>query len=326
MTIKVAEVKRRLSALLNDDNLVNEYIRQYGPTMDIKNIKAIKESRSAAVDRGGTDTGGKDPVFTIAVTCPVCGYADVTCYELRAKSQQILQNKFLVPCYEGSAGYRTIDYNRLAVIVCPRCLLASPDKKDFIRKAPGGQGMVKSQLTSNLILLLQEKIGERKAILKSVANYEDYFKRPRLDDAAIASYRLAMARAGAEAWYEQPYSMYKMGAYCLKIAKIVKDAGGDNRQVISEALGFYEEAFRLSNCPSEEIEMQVIYTIVTLYLKMGQPKKANSYLGVFTNLKNTRKAEMKDNPQLTMRAIDKWQERAKRLWEDRDMEDLFKDE
>ena len=41
MAIDVVEVKRRLNALLNDVNLVNEYIRQFGPSIDIKNIKAV---------------------------------------------------------------------------------------------------------------------------------------------------------------------------------------------------------------------------------------------------------------------------------------------
>ncbi|MBD3347509.1 MAG: DUF2225 domain-containing protein [Chitinivibrionales bacterium] len=326
MAINVGEVKRRLQALLNDDNMVNEYIRQYGPKMDIKYIKAIKESRASAESRIGEDGSGEDPVYEIKLGCPVCEKEDVTCYELRAKSQQVIQNKFLVPHYEGASGYKTIDYNLLSVTVCPRCLFASPDKKDFTRSASSGQGKQKSQLTGNMIMTLQEKIGERKALLKAVVDYENYFQRPRIDDVAIAAYQLAMLRANVEAYYEQPYSLYKLGAYALRIAKIIKDSGGDNRESYRDALGYFEEAFRTSNCPSEEIEMQVIYTIITLYLKLGEFKKANSYIGVFTNIKNDRKNEMRDNPRLTTATIDKWADKAKRLWEDREEEDLFKDE
>ncbi len=46
MAIDVAEVKRRLQTLLNDTNLVNDYIRQFGPTIDIKHIKAVKEAKT----------------------------------------------------------------------------------------------------------------------------------------------------------------------------------------------------------------------------------------------------------------------------------------
>jgi uncharacterized protein (DUF2225 family) len=326
MTIDVAEVKRRLQTLLNDSNLVNEYIRQYGPSLDIKNIKAVKDKRAKAA-REGDEEGGQDPLFDIKLRCPVCNRDEITCFELRAKSQAIVLNKFLVPTYKGASGYRTLDYTLYAVTVCPRCLFASPDKKDFSRAAPGSLGAeLKSQLTNNVIMTLQEKIGERKALLRYIADYESFFRNPRTDDAAIVSYRLAMSRAKVEDWFEQPYSLYKLGAYALRIAKIMKDAGGDNREALREALNYFEEAFRVSNCPSEEIEMQVIYTVVALYLKLGDQRKANSYIGVFKNLRTTRQQEIKSNPKLTTVLIDKSLEKAAVLWDYRDEPDYFKNE
>ena len=93
MTIDVNEVKRRLLALINDENLVNEYIRMYGPTINIKNIKEIKNKNMKSVRN--TDIGvGEDPVYEIVVKCPVCNQDEITCYELRAKSQKILMNRF----------------------------------------------------------------------------------------------------------------------------------------------------------------------------------------------------------------------------------------
>jgi uncharacterized protein (DUF2225 family) len=321
MAIDVVEVKRRLGALLNDANLVNEYIRQFGPSIDIKNIKAIKEAKAKSIMT--PDEGvGDDPIFEINVICPVCGREGIVCFELRAKSQQILKNKFLVPSYEGASGFKTVDYSYLSVSVCSRCLFASPDKKDWNRP----EGNTKSQVPSNVIMTLQERIGERRTLLKSVSDTEGYFKRPRSKDAAVDSYQLAISRAHVEAFYEQPYALYKLGAYSLRIAKILKDAGADNREMLREALGYYEEAFRTSNCASEEIEMQVIYSIVALCLKLEDPKKANSYIGVFGNLHNDRVIEMKNNPKLNLILIDKWTEKAKQLWEDRDRADLFKDE
>jgi uncharacterized protein (DUF2225 family) len=325
MAIDVAEVKRRLKALLNDPNMVNDYIRRYGPTIDIKNIKELKEKRAKSLRT--TDEGsGEDPIFEIMVSCPVCGREEITCYELRAKSQSIVQNKFLVPLYSGALGYRTVDYTLLSVTVCPRCLFASPDKKDFTRPDTGSVPGAKTQLSANVTMALQEKIGERRALLKNVSDYDGYFGRPRTDDAAIASYRLATMRANVEAWFEQPYSLYKLGAYSLRIAKIIRDGGGDNREVLHEALGYFEETFRASNCPAEELEMQVIYTVVAVALKLGDQKKANSYLGVFANLKNARLADMKEDPKLNAVTIQKWEDRARRLWEDRDEPDLFPSE
>ncbi len=318
MAIDVGEVKRRLLSLLNDPNLVNDYLRQYGPTLDIKHIKALKDARAKAASLAEEGTG-QDPIFEIKLSCPVCAIEDIVCYELRAKSQVIVKNKFLVPLYQGTSGFRTVDYTLAAVTVCPRCLFASPDKKDW------GRAEERTQLPSNVIMTLQEKIGERKAIMRTVTDVKGYFSRPRTGDAAITSYQLAMSRARVEAWYEQPYALYKLGAYSLRIAKIVKDAGGDNREVLREALGFFEEAFRTSNCPSEEIEMQVIYTIVALCIRIQDPKKANSFIGVFANLHNNRLVEMKEDPKLQTLIIDKWADKSKMLWEDRDRDDLFKD-
>jgi uncharacterized protein (DUF2225 family) len=326
MTIDVVEVKRRLLALLNDSNLVNEYVRQYGPSIDIKNIKAVKEAKirsHAQLEEGGI---GEDPVYEIKVKCPVCNQENIICYELRAKSQQILQNKFLVPVYIGTAGFKTLDYTLLSVTVCPRCLFASSDKKDFSRHDTTSHSEIKTQLTSNVILTLQEKIGERKAILKTVTDYESHFKRPRTFESAIDSYKLCGSRAKVEAWYEQPNAFYKLGAYTLRIAKIMKDSMSDHTETLREALGYFEEAFKTSNCPTEEIEMQVIYLITVLYLKLGDFKKANSYIGVFNNLHNARNAEMRENPKLNTVTIDKWADKAKYLWEDRERGDLFTDE
>ena len=326
MTIDVTEVKRRLQVFLNDQNLVNDYIRQFGPSIDPKNIKAIKESKSSALQSGEAAAVGNDPLYEILVKCPVCNKDQIPRFELRAKSQQVTQNKFLVPLYDGAPPYRTVDYTLFTVTVCPRCLFASPDKKDFIHASVAGQGENKSQITSNILMTLQEKIGERKAVLKPQCDCEAYFNRQRTREASIDSYRLAMSRAKVEAWYEQPYSLYKLGAYALRIAKITKDAHLDNREHLREALAYFEEAFKGSNCPSEDIEMQVIYTIVALNLKLEDQKKANSYIGVFSNLQTTRKAEMRDNPKLSTAVIDRWTDKAKFLWEDRDRDDLFVNE
>jgi len=326
MSTDVTEVKRRLLALMNDQVMVDEYISRFGPTIDIKHLKAIKEEHSKVLQPVQEEEIGEDPIFELSVRCPVCGGSKIINYELRAKSQQILQNKFLVPVYHGAGGFKTLDYTLLAATVCPHCLFASPDRKDFGRFDISTHSNVKSQISQNIISSLQEKVFERKNIIKHTGNLEDYFSRPRSIESAIDSYRLSIARAKVEAWFEQPYSYYKLGSYSLRIGKILRDINKDNNAVLKEALDYFEEAFRTSNCPSEEIEMQVIYNITALYLKLGDQKKANSYIAVFNNLHNTRIEEMRQNPGLTAATIDKWADRAKYLWEDRDTEDLFKDE
>ncbi len=326
MTIDVEEVKRRLAALLGDQNLVNEYIRRYGPMINIKYIKEIKEQKSEALQLAGESGSGNDPVYEIELQCPVCNQEKIVCHELRAKSQQILFNRFMMPIYTGTLGYKTVNYSLIYTTVCPRCLFASPDKKDFNRPPKAGEVGAKSQITANVLMALQEKTGERKALVKTISDYDAYFKRPRTAEAAIASIRLSMARAGVEAWYEQPYSFYKLGSYALRIAQILKSADRDNTDTLREALDFFDEAFKTSNCPSEEIEMQTLYTIVALNLKLGDERKANSYLSVFGTLLGQRIGEMKANPALNLSSIDKWMEKARFIWDDRDQGYIFENE
>lgn len=326
MSTDVVEVKRRLLVLFNDQALVDEYISRFGPTIDIKHIKSIKEEHSKLPPPVSDDEVGDDPVYELTVRCPVCSTDKIINYELRAKSQQILQNKFMVPVYHGTGGFKTVDYTMLAATVCPTCLFASPDRKDFGRQDISTHTFVKSQLSQNVISSLQEKSRERRQMIKFTGNLGEYFNRPRSVEAAIDSYRLSIARAKVEAFFEQHYSHYKLGSYSLRIAKILKDLNRDNTDSLKDALGYFEDAFRTSNCPLEDIEMQVIYMIVALYLKLGDQKKANSYIAVFNNLHNTRAQEMRENPKLSTTTIDKWASRANDLWVDRDLADLFKDE
>lgn len=322
MAINVAEVKKRLSALLNDDSLVDEYLRRFGPQMDIKNIKALKQEKEKNM-RTGEEGKGDDPIFETYANCRVCHKKDIVYYQLKAKTQKILQTIFLVPKYESIGDYKTVDYKFLNVAVCPRCLCASADKRDFVREDNLTGKQLKSNLGTNVVLTLQQEIGNRKTMLKQVHNINEYFQRPRTSEAAIMSYLLSNARAEVEALHNQPYAYYKIGFSLLKIAQIKKDGGQNNEEELQQALKQYEEAFTRSNCPSEEIEMQVIYTIVALYLRFGNQKKAHAYLSVFDNILNDRKAEMKEKQGLTTATIDKWRDRARRVWEDRDEPSLF---
>ena len=326
MTIDVEEVRRRLFTLLGDQNMVAEYIRAYGPTINIKHIKAVKEHKSTTMQIAAESGNGDDPVFEVSLQCPVCNQNDITGYELRSKSQQVTYNRFMVPAYAGTSGYRTVNYSLIYTTVCPRCLFASPDKKDFVRPAKKGEPESKSQLPANIIMALQEKIGERKALLKTVTDYAAFFKRPRTAEAALAAIRLSMMRAGIEAWFEQPYSYYKLGSYALRMAAIYRECEKDNTDLLREGLESLEEAFRTSNCPSEDIEMQLLYTITALHIKLGDHRKANSYVAVFNNLRTQRATEMRENPALVTTVIDRWLEKTKFVWEDREQSYLFENE
>jgi uncharacterized protein (DUF2225 family) len=330
MTIDVEEVKKRLFVVFRDAAKVHEYLRTYGPVINATFVNALnKDVAERSQQREGNEEEGEDPIFTISVSCPVCGQTGITGHELRAKSQSMSQNKFLVPLYKGTGGYRTVDYTLLNVTVCPRCLFASPDKKDFSRQATDKTNEIKSQLTSNLIISLQEKIGARKRMLSGVSNYRSYFYRPRTDQAAIDSYRLAIARANIETWHDVPYSYFKQASYTLRIAKIYKDGGRNNADILKSALAIFEESFKRSECQREEIEIQVLYLIVALSVKLGEARKAKLYTSTFKSLYVNNK-ERGNKPvtgnTATPALIAHWKDKIEFVRDSLDDPDYFKDE
>ncbi|MFH0921525.1 MAG: DUF2225 domain-containing protein [Fibrobacterota bacterium] len=325
MPVDVKEVKRRLGILLKDENLVSEYIRRFGPVVDIKSIKALKGDTQQEADAGEDDaSNGADPVYEVKLDCPVCGNQGITSYELKAKALSIAENKLLQQEYIGALGHRSLDFDLLSITLCPRCLFASPDKKDFVTQNKITNKPVPSQIPPNTILTLQEKIGERKAMLEGVVNIEDYFKRPRKIDAAILSYKIAAMRAKVEAFYELPNSLLKLGFYYLKIGKLLKKKKEDETPALREALEYFTECFKNSNTSSEANEYRIIYVILALYIRLGELKKGHPYIGVLEKIRTGLKAKAVADPSVNLTFIDNWILKCKNLWEDREQPDLFK--
>ncbi|MDR0331137.1 MAG: DUF2225 domain-containing protein [Chitinispirillales bacterium] len=365
-----------LKVILKDGNLANEYVRRFGYTINVKNLKDFKELKSGARPAPGAApaaaAGGatsvlaaraaaiaaankanaeaakaamaskiaaqskgpskavevpaedQDPVFATTVNCPICGYNGIVGYELRGKSQQVVQTPLLVPVYTGASGYKTVDYSRLSVIVCPKCLFASPDRKNFTYPAFTGNREEPSSLPVGVILSLKDKTEERQKALPAALNDIAYFKRERSAQVAIESYRLATVRAESEAELTQPYAYFKMGSYALKIAYIMQCEGQDDTAVLKEAIAHFEKSYLQSECTSDELEMQVVYLMVVLSIRLGDFNKGNSYLTAFGKLLNERIEAMKKNPSLNTKWIEKWQDKARYMWEERENPDLFK--
>ncbi|MFH1759743.1 MAG: DUF2225 domain-containing protein [bacterium] len=324
MPVNIKEIKRRLKILLKEENLIDDYIRRFGPKIDIKCINQMREENEPTTDKTEeNDSGGENPIYNIMVSCPVCDKKDITFYDLRAKSQQITYSIYNVPSYQGAKGYKTVDYNRYDVTICPRCLFASPDKKDFKTVSKYSNKIEESQIPADVIMSLQEKIAERKAKLAGIKNTENYFQIPRNNDAFEASYRLAIARAEVEEMHDIPNSLYKLGAYTLKIAELYKKNGRDNTDILKQALNYFCQGFKKSDIKGEANEYQMIINIVALHIRLGSPEKANQYIQSLEKIKTDMQTAAKDDPSINITNIEKWISKVKRLWEDRNQTELF---
>ncbi|MFW5960587.1 MAG: DUF2225 domain-containing protein, partial [Chitinivibrionales bacterium] len=260
------------------------------------------------------------------VECPVCRNADISSYQLKSKSQKQEYNHFLVPEYmDISTGLKShIDYKYLAVTVCNKCLFASPDIKDFNRTFLKLNREEKSETPIPVIRKFPSKKEKLRAIVCGIEaeNRENYFNRPRDYNAAVTSYLLSLVRAEVETEVDIKLAYYKMGAYMLKIAAIKKNEGIRNITDIETACKYMEDAYQNTPDDKPEILARVVYLSTALNMALGRNNKARQYLQLFTKIK---KSEM-NTSQKTDSTLNKWENKSRNLWEDRERGDLFRDE
>jgi uncharacterized protein (DUF2225 family) len=339
---RFSNINSQLKFWLKDDKLVEEYIAKYGPAFNMKHIQSIQTQIASSLPDDGTTAPAlprkpvtkkltpeeeealkEDPLYSVKVQCPSCKRKNIDHYELRAKSQQVSYTKFYVPVYQGTMEFRTVDFNRVAVTVCPQCLFASPDKKDFLTFSSITKNEQASQIGHIILGTLLEKTAERKGLLKNVPDYEKYFTQPRSLDGVLASYQLAMARTQVEAFYETPYALYKLGAYSLKVARILQMEKKEYLPMLEEAQAYLEESFSRSECPSEGLEYQVLYLVVAIALRRGDQQKAGMYISTLERILSEKKHKASTDPKINILEITRWHGRIKNLWEDRATPELF---
>lgn len=315
-------VRKKLEVLLKDVVLVERYLRTYGPKLDMAHISKIKQAAQAATSEGPRGDND-DPTYQIKVKCPICNQTDITCYELKAKSLTTTPDKFLIPRFSGVKGFKTLNFTLIAVTVCPACLFASPDKRDFITFSVQSKTENKSQLGPFVLDELRKKVEERKAFIAGVSDFVAYFKYPREVKAAISSYQLAIQRALVEASLETPLAWYKAGMYSLKIALLLRDGGKDDEACLKDASIYLGKSFRASELKTPELEYQLLYTICALFLRLGDQTQCQAFMGVLDKRRSELDKAAKDDPSISTAQVEKWIEKIKDMWTDRDTPDLW---
>lgn len=318
-------VRKKLEVLLKEGPLVDLYLRTYGPRIDMNYIAKVKQSQQK---QGADGSGGDkdDPTYQIKVKCPICNQNEIVCLELKAKSLTTVPDRFCTPRYQGVKGFRPMNYTLEAVTVCPACLFASPDKRDFVTFSVQTRSENKSQLGPFVLDELRQKVEERKSMVAPVADYAAHFRHPRTVDAAIHGYRLSVHRALVEAAMETPLAWYKAGMYGLRIALMLRDAGKDDTAVLKDSAAYLAKSFRNSELKSPEAEYQLLYTLAALYLRLDDQAQCQAFMGVLDRIKSELAKKEKDDPSAAASGshVDKWLEKAKDLWTDREQPDLWK--
>jgi uncharacterized protein (DUF2225 family) len=241
---------------------------------------------------------------------------------LKAKSLTSAPDRFQVPRYTGVKPFRTVNFALFAVTVCPSCLFASPDKRDFVTFSVQARTENKSQLSPFVIEELRKRVEDRKKLI-TAPHFGDFFAHPRSPETTIAAYRLAIHRAQIETSLETPLAWYKAGMYALKIALLQRDSRKDDTETLKEGVKYLSHSFKASEIKQPDLECQLLYLLAALYLRLGEQAQCQSYMGVLEKWKSEIGKGKGDNPDMTVAHVDRWLDKIKELWTDREQPDLW---
>ncbi len=317
-------VHRRLEIMLGSKALADEYIKRYGYTVHIAKVKGLivaNEYRQKvhAIDQPKEQSvDPTDPIFQVKVKCPACYCASISLWELKARSLTVTPDRFQMPSYSPAGKFRFVDYNLVSVTVCPQCLYASPDKKDFVC-LDVRRNEIPAALHQGEVAAILADADCRSTLLKTSGLdliLEHFYDRERTPKAAIFAYQMALERAKIEALRNVPFALFKMGGYALKQALIARKYGFDDTPYLQVALRFYKQSFEHSSAKGPQYESFTLYEIVALDMRLGDEGDAGNFLAVLDRLKSE---------QTTFDSgFNRWYNATRDLWADRENPDLWK--
>jgi hypothetical protein len=210
------------------------------------------------------------------------------------------------------------------MVVCDSCLLASPDRKDFVIYNATTRQTQYSQLSNQMIKELEETRDLRKAFLeKTGITKEALTQIPRSYAAAIVSYQLADARAEIEADLKVVGAYYKRGNYWTRIALLCRQAGMDDKRALEIATEHLKTAFIKSDFPKVDLEYQTLFIIFSIYLSFGKQKEAMDYMNVLG--KTIQELDKLNDPRNeALLYAKKWMDQIRNRWDDRDYPEIWK--
>jgi len=354
---KTQEIHRRLMVFFkNHSEMADAYISKFGTEINMKNIQSIRAEFPGVGDTSSMpsaqteepeaqappqntmdvvfkfndksfetpqgDPTRESPLYPRVVDCPVCQKWGLNSQELRAKSLSVMTDPFMAPVYKSTGLFQEVNYLLACVTVCDGCLLASPDRKDFVLYNRTTRQNQDSQLAPQVVRELKETTDKRKAFFEKTGIGDALFKLPRSYAAAIVSYQFADIRAEVEAGAKVQGAFFKRGNYWTRIALLCRQAGMDDRQPLQIATEHFKTAYYMSDFPKVDLECQTIYTLFNLHLYFGKAKEAYDYLGILD--KSRQDLEKSETPNVeSLASIKKWLGMGRTRWEDREMPNFW---
>ena len=327
-------IRIKLKALFMKESLVDLYLQRYGEIINQKFVDELKGEVKAMESSGnaGGELSNKAPsdaIFEFEYQCPACRYGNVIGYHLRSKSQMIEETLLLVPHYSAFEQYGAVDYSILQTAVCPKCLFASPDPKDWTRINKFNGMITDSQLVihSQLLKDIRAQERERHARYPEAKNDLKYFLRPRDAKKGLESIELSIMRAQLEKEYSLPAVNYKIGKQYLKYADIKARNQEDPNDARKEAEKYLVDAVKTSDCDNLALELECMYLVIVMALATKNTDKAMQFIRIAKDLLIQKQTLNREEPSAELRTdigvVEKWLKRIAPLWEFRDDASYF---
>jgi CheY-like chemotaxis protein len=221
---------------------------------------------------------------------------------------------FDVPVYlSANKGADFVNYHLLNVMVCPQCFFASNNAEYFIH--PGDekhQPYAFKPVTRTAIVAAAE---DRRKLAAGIS--PEFFTEKRTPEDAVISYELAL-ETSRTLWTagkrEFPVELIRMANYQLRIAHVrevmkLPVPAGDDR---------YAAAFELLKEAFQTVEganlYRTIYQLIAVAIYLGCNADAMRYMEHIRVLQREAKV-----PQEDVSALQRYANRCRKAWEDRDM-------
>jgi two-component system cell cycle response regulator DivK len=233
-------------------------------------------------------------------------------FVLRTGKIQTDTSFYDLPVYRSAvAGADYIDYHRLGVAVCPRCLFASNNPAYFAD--PAERKGASHEHTAAARAAVAAATGARIQMAGELPR--EFFTEERSLEGAIKSYELAIHAATTlleSNRHAMSVELLRLGNYHLRLAYLheVACAGNDVRAAhFTAAYDWLREAFTV--LAGAEL-FKTIYQLVALAISFGNDRAAYQYVSRLSELERDPTVAPEDRA-----ALDRYLARCRRAWEDR---------
>lgn len=243
------------------------------------------------------------PYETHIKACYVCGYDKVKVYRPKKGATTEDWSNGLYPLYNSVPPYQDWDFLKTFVSVCPSCLFASSDPKDFSLR--GLENEYPYKMDAKKVLTMG--MSARKRLIGSNAELDEdtRFDKPNRDlELVLDSLRLAEKCANGLVLGDKKTAYSEIGLYCSLQAMLTPNM---KQEKLREALVSFNDQLKIVET-NREIIVMAYYFKIALHIALGESIAANEEKEQLEHF------YLKNNPDAASHVEREWNLRLLNVW------------